>query len=79
VTILAVQEGAGTVWAPTEDPLVLCMNRRGRLLRWDGTGWAPLAGGLRFRLDRRQGTAGPFLNLVKIVEIPLGGISGVMR
>lgn len=80
VTILAVQSGAGTVWTATEDPLVLCMNRRGRLLRWDGgTGWTPLVGGLRVRLDRRQGTTGPFLDLVKTVEIPTGGISGVMR
>lgn len=80
VTILAVEEGAGAAWVPTEDPLVLCMNRRGRLWRWVGGGWAPIiTGGLRFRLDRRQGTAGPLLNLVKTVEIPQGGISGVMR
>jgi type II secretory pathway pseudopilin PulG len=75
VTILDVTTGSGTA----DDPLVLCMNRRGRLLSWDGTGWAPLVGGLRFRLDRRQGTTGPFLNLVKTVEIPQGGIAGVMR
>ncbi len=79
VAILDVQIGAGSVWSPAPEPLVLCMNRRGRLLQWDGLGWAPLGAGLRFRLDRINGATGAYLDLVKVVEIPQGGISGVMR
>jgi prepilin-type N-terminal cleavage/methylation domain-containing protein len=79
VTVLTMEEGApGGTWT-THENLVLCMNRRGRMLRWSGAGWVPLNGGLRFRLDRREGRAGSFLGLVKEVYVPQGGIAGVMR
>lgn len=79
VTVRNLDEGApGGAWTAYES-LVVCVNRRGRLLRWTGAGWTPVNGGLRFRLDRREGRAGPFLGLLKEVYIPQGGVSGVMR
>ncbi len=79
VTITGIDEGApGGTWTAHES-LVVCVNRRGRMLRWSGGGWVPLNGGLRFRLDRREGAGGPFLGLLKEIYVPQGGTSGVMR
>ncbi|MBN1772594.1 MAG: prepilin-type N-terminal cleavage/methylation domain-containing protein [Deltaproteobacteria bacterium] len=79
VTILNLDEGApGGAWTAHES-LVVCVNRRGRMLRWSGAGWIPVNGGLRFRLDRREGPSGSFLGLLKEVYVPQGGVPGVLR
>lgn len=81
VTVERILTGEpGGSWTVSPDVLVVCVNRRGRLLRWTGTDWTPIGGGLLFRLDRREGgPGGPFMGLVKEVYIPQGGIAGVLR
>ena len=78
ITITGIAEGSssGGTWTAYEN-IVLCVNRRGRLLRLSGTDWIPVTGGIRFQLDRLEG--GSPLGVTKSVFIPQGGISGVIR
>jgi prepilin-type N-terminal cleavage/methylation domain-containing protein len=76
VVITSIAEGQTGVWTGRDD-VVLCMNRRGRMLRWTGTGWTPIVGGIRFELDRHSGAA--LLGVKKVVYIPQGGVSGEER
>jgi prepilin-type N-terminal cleavage/methylation domain-containing protein len=76
VTLTSVAEGTTGAWTPRDD-LVICMNRRGRMLRWTGVGWTPITGGLRLELDRADGSG--TLGVKKVVLLPQGGIAGEQR
>jgi type II secretory pathway pseudopilin PulG len=78
VVITGIAEGssASGSWT-TYDDVVLCVNRRGRMLRQSGTDWIPVTGGIRFQLDRLRG--GSPLGVTKSIFIPQGGVSGVIR
>jgi prepilin-type N-terminal cleavage/methylation domain-containing protein len=76
VQLTSIAEGSTGAWTPRED-IVICMNRRGRMLRWRGTDWTPITGGIRLELDRADGAG--TLGVKKVVLLPQGGIAGESR
>lgn len=76
VQLTSIAEGSTGAWTARDD-IVICMNRRGRMLRWTGTGWTPITGGIRLELDRADGAG--TLGVKKVVLLPQGGIAGESR